>query len=79
LLAAGIQASSSIVARIATTIEVTNAIETTGNMIVAIVTINVTIFLVTKTRTTSRGSSPKNIKFLNGTYIKSDMPESINR
>jgi hypothetical protein len=26
-----------------------------------------------------RGCGPKNVKFSNGTYIKSDMPESINR
>ncbi len=27
----------------------------------------------------TRGSGPKNIKFSNGTYTKSDIPESINR
>jgi hypothetical protein len=26
-----------------------------------------------------RGAGPKNVKKNNGTYIKSDMPESINR
>jgi hypothetical protein len=31
------------------------------------------------TRLSTRGSGPKNVKFSNGTYIKSDMPESINR
>ena len=27
----------------------------------------------------TRGSSLKNVKFSNGTYVKSDIPESINR
>jgi hypothetical protein len=58
LSVAVIQATGSIVRRITTTIEATNAIATTNDLIIIIKKIDAMITLVTKTRTT-RTKSPR--------------------